>query len=79
MQDVCHSNTPLTIPGAENGGVRPAPLLKVAHGGLLQLLVLIKSSENWPPDTSIVKSCAIDPGYRSESCPVILKLTNVPA
>ena len=79
LQDVCHSNTPLTTPGDENGGVRPAPLLNVAQGGLLQLLVFIKLSENCPPETSIVKSCAIEPGYWSESWPVMLKLTKVPA
>ena len=37
LQDVCHSNTPLTTPGDENGGVRPAPLLNVAQGGFKQL------------------------------------------
>ena len=33
LQSVCHSNIPLTVVGAENGGTTPAPLLKVAQGG----------------------------------------------
>ena len=56
LQAVCQLKNPLTKVGLEKGGVNPAPLSNVAHGGFVQSVIVTKSPAICPPVISKVTS-----------------------